>query len=104
MRDCKGRDHGRDGKFAPDLIQTSQGPMTRRQIAELVGIPLNTVHSRIYRKVSEAELFAPKKESCSRPQQGKRGRPDARRTHDESNYVETWEQRKQRRLEEKVNG
>ena len=103
MKDAYGRHHAPNGKYSPQLISTSRGPLTRKQIAEIAGIPLNTVHSRMHRKVSEEELFAPRKVSktVGKPKRGTRTR-DTRRSHEDSNYIETWEQRKQRRAREKA--
>jgi hypothetical protein len=84
--------HYANGRCVPRLVHTCRGPMTRREIAAVAGIPLNTVHSRIRLKIDGEELFAP---SGIKRRKGGRTGPLKMRT--ESRYVETWAQRKARK-------
>jgi hypothetical protein len=80
-----------DGKWTPDLIETPLGPMTRRQIADAAGIPLNTVHSRVHRGVSGADLLRPATPHKQRPLRRWRGD-----LHTDGRYTECWADRKRR--------
>jgi hypothetical protein len=93
-------------------IDTPYGPMTRKEIAAEAGLPLNTIHSRIYAGFKGAELFAPR---CLPPRtpRGRSGEygPYAKRErakmprslsyHDDSKFIEKWADRKARRARER---
>ena len=93
-------------------VETCRGPMTRRQIAEIAGVPLNTVHSRLWRKTEGEDLFAPSGLPPRTPRgrsgpYGKykpreRGRHGGRSgLHEDKHFVETWAERKARRAKER---
>jgi len=92
------RDRLSNGKWVAKRIQTVHGLLTRREIAAITGVSLNTVHSRIFDGRMDM-LFDPPRTHTERSHpREKRGS----KCHDDSKYIEKWADRRARRAKERA--
>ena len=95
---------GKVGKktCVPQPIDTIRGKLTRREIANLAGIPLNTVHSRLFNGIVGEELFLPAGKVTKKSGRKMKAAPKKGQRHTNKHlYFESWADIKKRKAKER---